>query len=95
MRALFLLIINLNNFSMHIKILIVTIIFFISAVTWSQEDPNGIPPSHKFSEVISYINQMYVDDVDDEELTNTAIVALLEELDPHSVYLKRRGQRCK
>lgn len=32
---------------------------------------------------------MYVDDVDDEALTNTAIVALLEKLDPHSTFISK------
>lgn len=74
---------------MHIKILFSIIIFSFSSSVWSQEDLDGISPGHKFSEVISYINQMYVDDVDDQELTNTAIVALLEELDPHSTYISK------
>ena len=74
---------------MHIKVLVITILFFTAAFAWSQEDPNEITPAHKFSEVISYINQMYVDEVDDHELTNTAIVALLEELDPHSTYISK------
>ena len=43
----------------------------------------------KFDEVITSIEQMYVDDVDAEELTNTAIVALLEKLDPHSTFISK------
>ena len=74
---------------MHIKVLFSFIICSFSSSVWSQEDLDGISPGHKFSEVISYINQMYVDDVDDQELTNTAIVALLEDLDPHSTYISK------
>jgi carboxyl-terminal processing protease len=43
----------------------------------------------KFATLLNYIERMYVDSVDAEALTEKAIVSLLEELDPHSVYLSK------
>ena len=43
--------------------------------------------SLKFSKTLDYINKYYVDSVDSEELVEKAIVAMLEDLDPHSNYL--------
>ncbi len=57
--------------------------------SFAQGKIGSIASSHKFNEVISYVNQMYVDDVDSDKLTNAAIVALLEELDPHSTFIDK------
>ena len=59
--------------------------FTISA----QVDPAKIGTTQKFDEVLTYINKMYVDDVNDQELTDAAIVALLEKLDPHSTFISK------
>ncbi|MBK8230359.1 MAG: S41 family peptidase [Candidatus Eisenbacteria bacterium] len=40
-----------------------------------------------FSQVLSYINDNYVEEVDGEKLIDGAIVGMLEKLDPHSTYL--------
>lgn len=40
-----------------------------------------------FSQVLGFISENYVDEVDDENLIDGAIVGMLEELDPHSNYL--------
>jgi carboxyl-terminal processing protease len=40
-----------------------------------------------FSQVLSYINDNYVDEVDGEKLIDGAISGMLEELDPHCNYL--------
>lgn len=40
-----------------------------------------------FSQVLSYINDNYVDEVEGEQLIDGAITGMLEELDPHSNYL--------
>ncbi len=54
---------------------------------FSQKDKTNT--TLKFDEVLTYINMLYVDEVDDEALTDVAIVALLEKLDPHSVYISK------
>lgn len=55
----------------------------------AQRDPSKASTSAKFDEILNYINRMYVDDVNAEELTDAAIVAMLEKLDPHSVYISK------
>ncbi|MFZ4620453.1 MAG: S41 family peptidase [Bacteroidota bacterium] len=42
----------------------------------------------KFKDVLSLTEKFYVEDVDTKKLTEQAIVGLLNELDPHSVYIK-------
>lgn len=41
----------------------------------------------KFKEVLTYVQRDYVDEVNTEELVETAINKMLEKLDPHSVYI--------
>ncbi len=51
---------------------------------------NGIflyPKSDKLNNVIKYIEEEYVDSISPNKLTEDAIIALLKELDPHSVYI--------
>ena len=52
-----------------------------------QADPQNLSTSYKFQEIIQQIERNYVDPVDSKKLTETAIVAMLEELDPHSTYI--------
>lgn len=67
-------------------ILLFLTIFSIFSIS-SQVDPNKISTSYKFEEVISHIERIYVDPVDTKKLTESALVAMLEELDPHSTYI--------
>jgi len=41
----------------------------------------------KFREVLNITSRYYVDDIDSQKLTEAAIRGMLEELDPHSVYM--------
>lgn len=43
----------------------------------------------KFAQVFQYLSRVYVDSVDMKPLTESAIRAMLEELDPHSAYLSK------
>ena len=43
--------------------------------------------TQKFTTLLNTINQLYVDSVDMPDLVEAAIVAMLEEMDPHSVYI--------
>ena len=48
----------------------------------------------RFNEVFAYINQYYVEKPDNEEMITGAIEGMLNELDPHSVYIpKKRLER--
>ena len=44
----------------------------------------------KINKVINYIQKNYVDSVSEKKLVETAIPAMLKELDPHSVYIPAR-----
>ncbi len=59
------------------------IALFISAQTFSQEDPD----MRRLYEVYTYVDRMYVDEVPSKEISEAAIVAMLEKLDPHSTYI--------
>jgi carboxyl-terminal processing protease len=52
----------------------------------AQLTPNS---SQKFDEVLTYVKLLYVDDVEQDKLTDAAIVAMLEELDPHSTFISK------
>lgn len=43
--------------------------------------------TEKFSTLLYYIENMYVDSVNSDDLVETAIRSMLEELDPHSLYI--------
>ncbi len=47
----------------------------------------GDTQAQKFSTLLNYINRLYVEPTDTEALVEAAIVAMLEEVDPHSVYI--------
>jgi len=49
-----------------------------------------IDHSYKFSKTLDYITRYYVDSIDQSSLVETALVAMLKELDPHSVYIKAK-----
>lgn len=53
----------------------------------AQRDPKKAQTVQKFDEILTYINSLYVDTVNDRQLTEAAIVAMLEKLDPHSTYI--------
>lgn len=45
--------------------------------------------TRKLEEIFTYINHLYVDNVDNKSLTDAAIIATLEKLDPHSTYISK------
>lgn len=53
----------------------------------AQWDGKSSDNAQKVGEVYEYINKLYVDDVDYDAISDAAIVAMLEELDPHSTYI--------
>jgi carboxyl-terminal processing protease len=48
---------------------------------------------HKFRQVMTHINDFYVDEVNTEELVEMAIEEMLDELDPHSLYIPYEEQK--
>ena len=43
----------------------------------------------KFDEVMWYVNQHYVDTINSQQLEDEAVAAMIDELDPHSVYISQ------
>ncbi len=72
--------------------LIVTV-FFVAFIGGTQVNhlisgDNIYEQLSKFKDVLSLTEKYYVEDVDAKKLTEQAIVGFLNELDPHSVYIK-------
>ena len=64
----------------------------ISSLCFAQNGNNSFDytersTSQKFDEVMDDIQRYYVDPVDGKSLTESAIIAMLEKLDPHSTYI--------
>ncbi len=70
----------------QISLLIVHILF--AGIVFGQVD-RVVKPESRISEALGFIDYFYVDDVDADDLANEAIVAMLEKLDPHSVYIPK------
>jgi carboxyl-terminal processing protease len=63
------------------------VLLFGTAITYAQETVqlNQL----KFGRLLSLLNSYYVDSVNIEKLTEDAIVGVLSELDPHSIYISK------
>lgn len=72
-----------------IKLLSLLTFTFTISHSFAQVDQTKIATSQKFDEVLTYVNRMYVDTVNPQQLTDAAIIALLEKLDPHSTYISK------
>lgn len=66
-------------------LLFITLILF-SIVSFGQGVQNQ---SIKFSRLLRLVDSYYADSTNIEKLTETAIISLLSELDPHSVYISK------
>ncbi len=70
----------------RIVAVVLGILFFsLSGCVYGQFRPS--PDGIKLERTLQLINSLYVDDADTKKLTEAAIRAMLEELDPHSSYL--------
>ena len=72
-----------------IYLLVITLLTWNCANAQTEIDEQAI----KFSQLLRMVNRYYVDTTNVEQLTSTAIVRLLEALDPHSHYLSREEVR--
>ncbi|MBX7093689.1 MAG: S41 family peptidase [Flavobacteriales bacterium] len=69
-----------------------TLLFFvlISFGTQAQIPHNNrSATTDKFNTLLNYISQMYVDSVQEDQLVEQAIITMLEQLDPHSIYIPK------
>ena len=71
------------------KLISLFTLIFSTIFSFSQVDPSKVGTTQKFDEVLTYVNRMYVDTVNQLQLTDAAIVAMLEKLDPHSTYISK------
>ena len=67
-------------------VIIGTLVSLVSQSIMLKRQPKVIAAS-KFDEVMYYINNVYVDTVKSSDLEEEAIVAMMDELDPHSQYI--------
>ncbi len=61
----------------------------LGACTLSFAQQQEQAPVGKLESLLYHIDRMYVDDVDQNKLVDAAIVRMLEELDPHSIYIPK------
>ena len=62
-------------------------ILFFSFNYFAQFNPSDQSVTQKFYEVMDNISKFYVDSANGKSLTETAIISVLEKLDPHSTYI--------
>lgn len=82
-----------NKKTMQKRIIAMAVgVLLVSGGALAQFRPS--PEGLKIERTLQLINSLYVDDVDSKELTEAAIRAMLEELDPHSSYLNEEEVRA-
>jgi carboxyl-terminal processing protease len=74
---------------MTIKKTYIFIIFLFIFTNFSFSQQRSTAGSQKIDNLLQLINYAYVDSTNENKLVETAIVALLKDLDPHSVYIPR------
>jgi carboxyl-terminal processing protease len=67
--------------------IILVILFSLSSLTIHAQE--YVDQLHKFGRLLTLVNSLYVDSVNQEKLVEEAIVAVLESLDPHSIYISK------
>jgi carboxyl-terminal processing protease len=84
----------MESFFMRKRFSLVTVVVLVAASLVAGALLNPLISSdsiyeqlNKFKDVLSITEKYYVEDVDTQKLTESAIVGLLGQLDPHSVYL--------
>jgi carboxyl-terminal processing protease len=73
---------------MKFKVLFIAIILSV-ATLFSQIETKKFNPGFKINEVYNHIANFYVDTVNTNQITDAAIVGMLEKLDPHSTYISK------
>lgn len=70
-----------------------TLLFIVTSIAFStvfgQINTKKQAAVYKFDEIMSHINGRYVDTVNNDQLVEAAIVAMLEKLDPHTTYISK------
>ena len=66
--------------------ILLTLFFFPNGSLNRQHNRTSNEQMSKFKEILQYVNQYYVDTVNNEQLFETAVNSMLQSLDPHSTY---------
>lgn len=74
------------NMSLLNKAILIFISWMLLGTSLNAQNLPLNPQAEKLSLLLNYIENMYVDSVNSEQLVEKAIIHLLEELDPHSTY---------
>jgi len=69
--------------------LLISLLFGFMWQNASSQKPNPKETTQKFTAMMQIIDYFYVDTVNQPELVETAIVEMLKDLDPHSVYISK------
>ncbi|MBL0308515.1 MAG: S41 family peptidase [Bacteroidetes bacterium] len=69
------------------KLFLFSLLCICAQVSFAQDSGRRYDQSMKFAEVMTLIKGYYTDTVNDEKLTEDAILKVLEDLDPHSSYV--------
>lgn len=78
---------------LFLSIAIAAGIFIGANMTSSTKGASDLAKSlHKFREILNYVDNNYVDEVETEDLVEKAITDMLEELDPHTAYIPKEEQ---
>jgi len=79
-----------NSLLLLIALVLILVIFgtrILRDYYGASSSPSEAKNMEKLQDVVKYISRYYVDDVDWKKPTESAIEAMLSELDPHSVYI--------
>ncbi|NMM46763.1 S41 family peptidase [Marinigracilibium pacificum] len=77
----------------YLAVAVVAGMFMGTSLSSSDSTPISFKPQlvgDKVREVMAHIQKHYVDDINEDELSEKAIVSILEDLDPHSVYIPKQ-----
>jgi carboxyl-terminal processing protease len=69
-----------------IRSIVLPCLLLTATLAHAQQDQQGVG---KIESLMYHIDRMYVDDVDKKELVDAAVIRILEELDPHSIYIPK------
>jgi len=76
----------MTNRPLHFFPLLFACLTLSPLTSQGQGDMSAQEAAQKFGTLMRYVDQLYVDSVNVHDLTELAIVKMLEDLDPHSVY---------
>lgn len=69
------------------------IVFIFTSLSSYSQKPLSSQQMEKLNSVLQIVNYAYVDTVNQEKLIENAIVGMLDQLDPHSVYISKEEVR--